>query len=390
MYELIEKIPLPTGLQIAAVSVAILLITILSAWIVRTLLSFMVGRLASRTRTDLDDKLLNGAKRYIHFLIYIVGGVVLLNYLEHISGGRAPGLFKSIDGVFYVLCVFVIAVMIIRMISTLLSWYATNIASRTKSTLDDEFVPLADRGVKIFGYILALLIVLDHFNIDILGMVAVLGVGSLAIALAAQETIANMIGGFVIMIDRPFRVGDRVRLDTGATVIVNQIGIRSTKFRTFDNSLIIVPNAELMKSTVHNLTYPAPRLRVQIDVGVGYDSDMEQVRRVMLGEAARHQAIIDDPPPSFFFLEFGDSSLNVSMRCWVADGSEQFITASELREQVLNRFREEGIEIPFPQRVVTMVPEEIGQKTSSPRPIEPHIKRQDRSGGGDSSFGGDD
>jgi small-conductance mechanosensitive channel len=289
---------------------------------------------------------------------------VLFNYLEYISGGRAPSLFKSIDGIFYVLCVFVIAVMIIRMISTLLSWYATNIASRTESTLDDEFVPLADRGVKIIGYILALLIVLDHFNVDILGMVAVLGVGSLAIALAAQETIANMIGGFVIMIDRPFRVGDRVQLDTGSTVIVNQIGIRSTKFRTFENSLIIVPNAELMKSTVHNLTYPAPMLRVQIDVGVGYDSDMEQVRRVMLDEAARHQTVIDDPPPSFFFLEFGDSSLNVSMRCWVADGSEQFITASELREQVLNRFREEGIEIPFPQRVVTMIPKETGQETS--------------------------
>ena len=198
-----------------------------------------------------------------------------------------------------------------------------------------------------------------------------------------------MIGGFVIMIDRPFRVGDRVRLDTGTTVIVDQIGVRSTKFRTFDNTLIIVPNAELMKSTVHNLTYPYPRLRVQIDVGVGYDSDMELVRKVMLDEAAKHPIVINDPPPSFFFLEFGDSSLNVSMRCWVADVSEKFCTASELREQVLNRFREESIEIPFPQRVVTMVPEETGQKTISQRPIETHLKRQNRSGGGDSSYGDD-
>lgn len=358
MYELIEKIPLPTSLQIIAASVAIIVLTILSVWIVRALLSFMVRRLASRTRTDLDDNLLSVIKRYIHYLVYIVGTAALFNYLEHVSAGLAPDLFKGVDGILFVLGVFVIAVVIVRLMSTLLSWYATNIASRTETTLDDEFVPLADRGFRIVGYVLALLIVLDHFEVDIMGLVAVLGIGSLAIALAAKETIANMIGGFVIMIDRPFRVGDRIRLDTGTTVIVDQIGIRSTKLRTFDNTLIIVPNAELMKSTVHNLTYPHPKLRVQVDVGVGYDSDMDQVRRVMLDEAEQHPVVIDDPPPSFIFLEFGDSSLNVSLRCWVADVSEQFLTASELREQVLNRFRKEGIEIPFPQRVVTMVPEE--------------------------------
>lgn len=383
MYELIEKIPLPTGLQMVVASGAIVLLTILSAWLVRFLLSLIVGHLTSRTKTDLDDKLFRGVKRHIHYLVYIVGAATLFNYLEHVSDGRAPGLFKGVDGALYALGVVVIAVMIIRSISTMLSWYATNIASRTETTLDDEFIPLADRGVKIVGYILALLIILDHFEVDILGLVAVLGVGSLAIALAAQETIANMIGGFVIMIDRPFRVGDRVRTDTGTTVIVDQIGIRSTKLRTFDNTLIIVPNAELMKSTIHNLSYPHPKLRVQIDVGVGYDSDMDQVRRVMLDEAARHPVVIDDPSPSFFFLEFGDSSLNVSMRCWVADVSEQFLTASELREQVLNRFREEAIEIPFPQRVVTTVPQDAEPKTPTERSIEEHLKRQDRSGDND-------
>lgn len=389
MYELIEKIPLPTSLQIIAASVGIIVLTILSVWIVRALLSFVVRRLASRTRTDLDDNLLSVIKRYIHYLVYIVGAVALFNYLEHVSAGLAPGLFKGVDGILFVLGVFVIAVMIVRLMSTLLSWYATNIASRTETTLDDEFVPLADRGFRIVGYVLALLIVLEHFEVDIMGLVAVLGIGSLAIALAAKETIANMIGGFVIMIDRPFRVGDRIRLDTGTTVIVDQIGIRSTKLRTFDNTLIIVPNAELMKSTVHNLTYPHPKLRVQVDVGVGYDSDIDQVRRVMLDEAEQHPVVIDDPPPSFIFLEFGDSSLNVSLRCWVADVSQQFGTASELREQVLNRFRKEGIEIPFPQRVVTMVPEQTEPTAKAPRPIESHLKRQDRSGAGDGSFGDD-
>ncbi len=182
-----------------------------------------------------------------------------------------------------------------------------------------------------------------------------LGVGSLAIALAAQETIANMIGGFVIMIDRPFRAGDWLRMTDGTTCKVHQIGVRSTKFLTFENTLIIVPNAELMKSTVHNVTYPYPEIRVRIDVGVSYNSDMDQVKRVMLDEAQKNPMILNDPEPFFRFLEFGDSSLNVSMFCRVPQVLDQYKAGSDLRTQILKRFRQEGIEIPFPQRVITMV-----------------------------------
>ncbi|UCC45219.1 MAG: mechanosensitive ion channel, partial [Candidatus Zixiibacteriota bacterium] len=195
------------------------------------------------------------------------------------------------------------------------------------------------------------------FGVDIKGLVAVLGVGSLAIALAAQETLANMIGGFTIMIDRPFRKGDMVRLPDGRRVRVHEIGIRSTKFLTYDNTLVIVPNSELIKATVHNITYPAPRVRVVIDVGVDYGSDMSLVREVMLDEASKHDTVLKDPAPQFFFLNFGDSSLDVSMRCHIVRAEDYRRVASDLRTQILNRFRAEGIEIPFPQRVVTMLKE---------------------------------
>ncbi|MCK4460923.1 MAG: mechanosensitive ion channel family protein [candidate division Zixibacteria bacterium] len=387
MYELLEKLPLPPLLQTVAGIVAIILLTILFASMARLILSLIADRIARRTRTDLDDRLLAGIKRRVPYLVFVIGAVALFNYLEHISEGGAPVLFRTIDGALFVVGVYIVTVMIVGVISTLLSWYTENIASRTETTLDDEFVPLADRVIKIIAYVLALLIILDHFSVDIMGLVAVLGIGSLAIALAAQETIANMIGGFVIMIDRPFRVGDRVRLGDGTTAVVDQVGIRSTKFRTFDNTLIIVPNSELMKSTVHNLTYPHPRLRVQIDVGVGYDSDIDQVRQVMLDEADNHSIVLADPKPSWYFLEFGDSSLNVSLRCWVADPSERFRTASELREGILSRFREEGIEIPFPQRVVTMVPKTSSEEKPQRRADRGEARRPGHApGGGGDAF----
>ncbi len=356
MIDLLNRIPVSGELQTVIGLVAIVLATLLLAWLVRAVLFVLARRLAAQTKTDLDDRLLSTCRKPVYYLVYLVGLVALVNYLEEVSAGSFPVVFRYVDVALYAVGVVLVARLIVGLMAAALAWYGQSIAARTDTTVDDEFVPLIDRAVKVIIYVLSLLIILDHLNVDIKGLVAVLGVGSLAIALAAQETIANMIGGFVIMIDRPFRVGDRVRLGDGTICIVNQIGIRSSKFRTFDNTLVIIPNADLMKSTVHNLTYPQPKLRVQIDVGVGYDSDMALVRRVMLEEADLHPMVIDDPKPSFFFLEFGDSSLNVSMRCWVADVSQQFQTASELREQVLNRFRSEGIEIPFPQHVVTMVP----------------------------------
>lgn len=111
----------------------------------------------------------------------------------------------------------------------------------------------------------------------------------------------------------------------------------------------------MIKSTVHNITYPNPRVRVVIDVGVSYDSDMAQVRQAMLDEAAKHPNVLADPSPIFYFKNFGDSSLDVSLRCQIRRAEDHRFTSSELREQVLNRFRTKGIEIPFPQRVITMV-----------------------------------
>jgi len=383
MPDVLENLPLPPTLRILVAVAAIILATILAAVVVRLILNQIAERVTKRTRTDLDDRLVSGIRRRVHYLVFVGGAVVLFNYLESISKGSTPLLFRVVDGALYVLGVFIVAIMIVGVISTLLSWYSRTIAAHTETRLDDEFVPLADRLLKAIIYALALLIVLDYFHVDVKGLVAVLGVGSLAVALAAQDTLANMIGGFVIMIDRPFRLGDRVQLNDGTIVVVDQIGIRSTKFRTFDNTLIIVPNAELMKSTMHNLTYPQPLLRVQVDVGVGYSSDIDNVRDVMLDEAAQHPLVLKDPAPSWYFLEFGDSSLNVSLRCWVADPSQRFQTASELRRQILNRFRKESIEIPFPQRVITMAPEPSSGDEPPPSHRPAPFRGKPRGGGGD-------
>lgn len=356
MEYLLQQIPVSPGFQTLIGLVAIIVATVLASLILRLVVFAFIGRLTRRTSTTLDDRLLQATRSYLALLVYVFGFSALFNFLEE----RYPDYIgedfvRVIDGVIYGIGVVVVATLLVKIVSATLGWYGDTVARRTETTFDDEFVPLLDRTVKIVIVTLAVLIVLDSFDVDIKGLVTVLGIGSLAVALAAQDTLANMIGGFTIMIDRPFRVGDMVRLPDDRRVIVHEIGIRSTKFLTYDNTLVIVPNAELIKSTVHNITYPFPRVRVVVDVGVSYDSDIDKVRGVMLGEAARHANVLKEPPPEFFFLNFGDSSLDVSLRCHVAKPEDYRRTSSELRSQILARFRTESIEIPFPQRVVTMI-----------------------------------
>ena len=357
MEQLLQKIPASPAIQSLVGCAIIIAVTVLAALILRTVVFRLIGRLTRHTNTTLDDRLLEATRTHVTILVFLFGFSVLFDFI----GARYPDYINKefadvIDGVIYGIGVIIVAILLTKVVSVLLSWYGDTIAVRTETNLDNEFVPLLERTIKIIVVALALLIILDSFGVDIKGLVAVLGVGSLAIALAAQETLANMIGGFTIMIDRPFRIGDTVRLVNDERVVVHEIGIRSTKFRTYDNTLIVVPNAELVKTTIHNLTYPMPRIRVKIDVGVGYDSDIKKVREVMLDEASKHESVLKEPEPRFRLMGFGDSSLDVSLRCHVSDPEAYRQAPSEIREAILERFRTEGIEIPFPQRVITMVP----------------------------------
>jgi small-conductance mechanosensitive channel len=356
MESLLAQIPVSHLVQTLIGVGVIVIATMVASLVLRPIVFRIIGHLTRQTSTTLDDQLLKVTRGSLSLLIAVLGASVLFQFVEN----RYPqymgeDLMRLVDGAIFGAGILLVAVLMVKVVGTILQWYGREVSGRSEKSFGHEFVPLLDRTVKIVVILLALLIVLDNFGIDIKGMIAVLGIGSLAVALAAQDTLANMIGGFTIMIDRPFRVGDMVKLADGSRVVVHEIGIRSTKFLTFDHTLEIVPNAELIKSTVHNITYPAPRVRVVIDVGVSYDSDIARVREAMLDEAAQHPNVLSDPDPKCYFMNFGDSSLDVSLRCQVKRPEDHRATSSQLREQVLNRFRTEGIEIPFPQRVITMV-----------------------------------
>ena len=187
------------------------------------------------------------------FLLYFVYSVNIRPFLSE-------EITNSIAKAFFAIFVSLAAFLLQRVASGTVRWYSENIALKTETKFDDEFIPLLRRVTNIIIWVITGLVILSNFGININALIAALGVGSLAIALAAQDTIANIIAGFLIMIDRPFRVGDEIKLPSGEKVRVLEIGIRRSRFLNLeDESIIIMPNLDMSKSKVVNFTYGRER-----------------------------------------------------------------------------------------------------------------------------------
>jgi MscS family membrane protein len=338
-----------------AVAVILFIGALVVGWIAKGILALIGRKWASRTKNPLDDAILSIFLDRIKWLAVVAGAYLATSEVAKATDAQyvmARQVLKYAQGIIFVCFVLVVTLVLIRIAEVSIKHALEKQAGRASAKVNAAFHPLARRLVSIVIGLIAIIIIFDHFGQDVSSLVVSLGVGSLAIALAAQETLANMIAGFVIMMDRPFRVGDRIQLPTGEMGDVYEIGIRSTKILSFDNNLIISPNADLVKSRVTNFSYPQERVRLTVEVGVAYGTDVDRARLIISELAKSHPHVLHDPIPEVFLVEFGDSSLNLRLVCFTEDYRNRFRIETALREQIYKAFLEEGIEIPFPQRVV--------------------------------------
>jgi small-conductance mechanosensitive channel len=218
---------------------------------------------------------------------------------------------------------------------------------------------LTETLAQLVVIILGALIILNQLGFSIAPILTALGVGGLAVALALQDTLANLFAGFYITVARQVRLGDYIRLDSGQEGYVIDISWRSTSIRSLASNLIVVPNSKLGQAIVTNYYLPERRMGVGLQVNVSLDSDVDQVERVLreIGQAAAGQipGMLAEPAPSVAFDPgVGEFSLGFSLNYQVAEFANQFGVRNELRKRIFQRFREERIEIPFPTRTVYM------------------------------------
>jgi len=327
-------------------SLLIVVVTIvIGRWLVNLLFDRLANRMARRTRTTLDDAVLTATRPPLYWLLIILACKMALGRLDFVPASWDDALRT----LFFVLDVVVGFVFAGRLIHHLLIWYGQEMASRTETNLDEQLLPFFRRVVLVFLTLIGLIIVLGRF-VNVSSLITTLGVGSLAIALAAQAALEDSISGFIIMIDRPFRIGDRIEIQAlGTWGDVVDIGLRSTRIRTRDNRTVIVPNSVIGKSLIVNHSYPDTQYRIQVHIGVAYGADLELARQTMIGAVRTVDGVVPERSVEALFLEFGDSALIFRLRWWIDSYVDTRRMFDAVNTAVYNALNAAEIEIPFPQ-----------------------------------------
>lgn len=329
---------------IVAIPVFLLILAVVS-FVIERVAAWFVQRFAKKTATQVDDVFVESLPRLIRTVLLFVALHVVVQALVR-DPARADTAMRVIRA---------IGIVAIGIVATRIALRMTDawVEGRPQMRPVGPGIKLA---LKVAVIPVLLVTVLQTFGIEIAAFLTVLGVGSLAVALALQDVLKNIFSGIQLVLDQPIRAGDFVSMDDGkvrGTVL--EVGLRSTKLRTVDNNVVIVPNATLANAVVTNMDVVDRTHLHTVVVGAGYDSDSRRVQAV-LEETARALADGDErftkDPPVVAFREFGDSALVFALTVRLRTFADRGTAGSELNHRILERFRAEGIEIAFPTRTV--------------------------------------
>ncbi len=344
-----------------AIPLGVLVITLIAGWIAKRLLFRALRRWAAKTKTSADDVLIQAFSG--PFMIWVlILGLHLATQSSELSE-RVTGLIGKGLLILWVISLTIVA-----------SRLAGNLVKRFGGEIQETLpvTSLTQNLARIGVITLGILILLNLLGISITPILTALGVGGLAVALALQDTLANLFAGFYVSLSGNIRPGDYIKLDSGEEGYVTDITWRSTTVRALANNMIVVPNAKLAQAIVTNYYLPEKRMSLLIPIGVSYDSDPEQIERILIEEAKNGApdipGLLTEPAPFVRFIPgFGDSSLNFTLICQVGEFVDQYFAQHELRKRIFKRFRKEGIEIPFPIRTVYLRDHSTNGQIERPR-----------------------
>jgi len=211
--------------------------------------------------------------------------------------------------------------------------------------------PLLRNAVAVLLFLTGVYAIMVAWGINVTGLVASAGIVGLALSFAAQDTLSNLFAGVAILADKPYRIGDVIIIDGGERGEVTHIGLRSTRLLTRDDVEISIPNSVMGNAKIINEAGgPPQRFRIRASVGVAYGSDIDTVIQILERIGQGHANVLSDPAPRVRFRQFGESSLDFDLLCWIDEPVKQGLVVHELNCEIYRKFAESGIQIPFPQR----------------------------------------
>ena len=327
-------------------AIAIIIFAVIFAKLLQFIFANYLERFAKKTKTKLDDLIFEKTKRPLFYLVLVCGLRLSLEIMGFV------GLWtRLIDSLVAIVFVFMVA----RVIDVIINVWGKAFAKKTKTHLDEVLMPLFHKFTSVVFVIIAIMWVLKIWQINITPYLAGVGISGLVLGLALQDSLRNVFGGVSLMLDQTFKIGDKIKLESGEIGEVEDVGLRSTKLRTYDNELINIPNGYLANSKIQNYTRPNPKIRVTVDFGVEYGSDVKKVSEIVLAEIKQMKEVLIDPEPSVRFLSMDDSALAFKAFFWVDNWQEAYNKKLEATELIYNILNKKKIGIPYPTTTVHLV-----------------------------------
>ena len=340
----------------------------------------MAWRVVKRTQVEWDNEILDPIANRLYIFILLAGVELSMMW----TLGRNDEVYSAVapyfSGIYIILSASIISVAIKFIVPSAMEKYNSN--KSVTVTGGNPLLVFSSRGIVWF---MGLYLALNEVGIELLGLLASLAVFSLIIGLAVQQTLGNMINSFMLAVDQPFEVGDRIEVE-GVTGTVMSVGILSTKILTLTEQLVVIPNNRLVDSTITNFARgggdgTASRVTLTLDIGVDYDERSSHVKQVILEVAKKCPHIEEEPGPRVLLRELADFSKNYRLYVWISDYSEEFIATDWLLREVDSAFSREGISIPYPvgvelQQKPSPFPEgEAGDRMRRLKATRQHVSR---------------
>ncbi|MBT5021737.1 mechanosensitive ion channel [Candidatus Woesearchaeota archaeon] len=329
------------------------LLIILGAVVVGKILYWFFGnvvkKFASKTKTKLDDIIVDMIEEPIVFALTLFGIWYATTRLT-----LTEGMSAWFGNVFQVLIVINVAWLITRLFDSFYTEYLVPLADKTDTDLDDQILPIVKTGTNIIIWIIAILVALNNAGYNVGALLAGLGIGGLALAMAAKDTVSNVFGGITIFVDKPFKLNDRVKV-SGYDGTIVEIGLRSSRLKTLEGRIVTIPNSSFAGNPVENVTRE-PSRKVVLNLGLTYDTkpaQMEKAMKLLKDIAKKNKKINKDFKLSF--NAFGDSALGIMFIYYIKKSSDILETQTEMNMEILKQFNKNKLEFAYPTQTVYTV-----------------------------------
>ncbi|MCM8818564.1 MAG: mechanosensitive ion channel family protein [Candidatus Omnitrophica bacterium] len=302
-------------------------------------------------KSKLNNKILKKTLNGVIFFVFFSGVNILWERTSLFIKTETIAIEKLlsvIPKIIYSLIVFSVSFIVSRIIDGFVEWYLEEIANKTQTKVDEEFMNLFQKVSRIIIFFIAITIILNKFNQPITSILGAAGIASFAIAFAAQDTLSNMISGFFLIIDKPFKIGDRIKLATGEIGEVIEIGMRRTKILSSENNVVIVSNSEIAKTRIVNFGYPDTKIRVKLKIGVQAVDNYEKIKKILL-DICNEISLIITQSSNIYAIEINNSQI-IFLLTFIIDYKYEMEVIEEMIKKIIEKLKQEKVEILFIKR----------------------------------------